>query len=718
MKKSVFFCISIFGIAAMLLWLLLFSNLPHRLFSSGEADARFRIQGQKIQLRREDTWSDFEILGVNMGTGYPGLFPNEPGIPEDTYYRWFTLIADMNANTVRVYKIQTPEFYRALKRFNQNRAEPLYLIQGVDFSDDLMYSETNIHDPAVRQQIQRDTCSVIDAVHGNKLLLDAKANTLYAYTSDVSDYLIGYILGVEWDEIFVDYTCRINASLNSFDGEYLFCDGDANAFEVFMAQWGDAALAYESEVYGMQGLMSFCNWPHTDPLENEIEFGVPESELQVRDLEAFFDLEKIHMTEKVSSGLFASYNVYPYFPYFLQDGDYTHYIDSTGTANPYRKYLMCLTEHHAYPVVITEYGTPASRNICYEDIWRDIHHGGLTEKEQGAGIGKMFDDIRASGCAGSILFTWQDEWYKTAWNEGLLSDPDGRAFWANAQCAEESFGILAFEPGGEGETFYPDGDIREWENVPLLVRCGELELRMHSDEKYLYFLVTGADPAGDVNIALDVAPFCGASAVDGVRYQRPVDFLIQIHPDGTGSLQVQDYYDVLIFSAMGGYHENSVYMINRLNSELNYGSVSRDADTFRQVSRASGNIRGTAQGRWFRYPSGVLHAGNTNPAAPDYDCNGDFQVCDGGVEIRIPWQLLNFCDPSQRMILNDFRENNFCLEGLQIRSIHAAAYVQAQSGTVNFGEFRLRGWERPQFHERLKQSYYMVQEMFGKAGVQ
>ena len=103
----------------------------------------FRTNQAKIQILQEGKWTDFNLKGVNMGTGYPGVFPNEFGIDKETYSRWFEWIGEMNANTIRVYKIQSPEFYAAFSQYNETHENKIYLIQGVDFSEDLIFSEEN-----------------------------------------------------------------------------------------------------------------------------------------------------------------------------------------------------------------------------------------------------------------------------------------------------------------------------------------------------------------------------------------------------------------------------------------------------------------------------------------------------------------------------------------------------------------------------------------------
>lgn len=56
--------------------------------NKSEKDNIFRTNQKKIEILQDGSWTDFEIKGVNIGTGYPGVFPNEFGISEETYARW------------------------------------------------------------------------------------------------------------------------------------------------------------------------------------------------------------------------------------------------------------------------------------------------------------------------------------------------------------------------------------------------------------------------------------------------------------------------------------------------------------------------------------------------------------------------------------------------------------------------------------------------------
>ena len=682
---------------------------------------QFRTSGKTIQLSQNSQWVPFEVVGVNLGTGYPGAFPNDLSIDGGTYARWFQQIADMNANTIRVYQLQSPDFYRALLDYNESHEKKLYLLQSLDFPDHFMHSEKNILDPEVHQPLLRLAEDTVRALHGDLLRVDGEQRFM-AYTADMSPYVLGYLLGVEWDEFFVEYTCRQNPSVSGFTGNFLTCGPEANPFEVFLAQWGDHLLTYEADRYHTQKLISFCNWAETDPLVNKIDEGTLHSSAdgQIEMLEAFVDTDRIRPTEALQTGTFASYNIYPYYPLFLQMGQYTDFVDETGAHNPYRNYLTQLNAHHKTPVVITEYGLPASRSTTYKDKWRNMSHGGLTEQQQGEAVATLFRDIRKAGCAGSLVFTWQDEWYKRTWNEMFLSDPDMRPFWSNAMCVEQLFGLLAFEPGEAGDPHYPDGDLSEWTEADVLLTDSALRLSVRSDEKYVHLLLEATDPAAPAllsapaYVALDIHPEMGSSTVAGHQLGFNADFLLRLSAQpGQSALFVHREADVLAYSQFGVNRNHTLYQLEKLTQAYAGLAAPLENDpAFSVVARANEGSRLIPFDASHVNEVGRLTPGNANPAAPDYNSNADYCATDRAVEVRIPWQLLNFSAPSRAEVLDNIGGK---LSTLEIDDFSFSVFRDGGPQHVDaVGSYRLKSWKQPQFHERLKQSYYILQRAFGE----
>lgn len=710
MRKQVFAYI----LLALFLGVMGYLYLDTPLFADKGREAPFRSWEKKVQYLEGEQWIDFEVKGISVGTGYPGVFPNEYGIDEETYLRWFRLIAEMNANTLRVYKLQSPAFYNAFARYNRESENKLYLLQGVGFDENRIFSEENLLKSDYKQTLFRETTQVVDAIHGSELLCDWKSGELRCYSSDVSEYVMGYILGIEWDEIFVSYLNRINTGYAPYQGEYVCSREDAEPFEIFLAEWVDRTIRYEQSEYHCQRLLSVCNWPETDPFCNELSFVESLAEGQMEKTEAFVDIDKLQCTDRVRCGLFASYNVYPYFPSFLQHGPYCDYVDDTGAVNPYRGYLTELTKHHTYPVIVTEFGIPTSRSTAYADSIRGFSHGGKNEQEQCEALTALYEDICAAGCAGSIAFAWQDEWYKTVWNDKLLSDPDQRAYWSNAQSAEQFYGVLAFEPGAE--TPYPDGDLSDWDSEDILSEDGGLRLSMQSDEKYVYFLLQSEAPLKQpVCVAMDVTPRSGADSLGDTGFDRAVDFILRLDPEGETRLYVDEYYDTLAFSALGGYvgisFANLTTVLDMYKEQVHRPRL---GESFVEVSRASGDVQATIDAIWLQNEAGLLKKGNANPASPDYDSNADYFLGESFAEIRIPWQLLNFRDPSECCVVDDYHDTDYRLRNRKVEAIYAALFTDGQDSAGVFGKYPLHSWEEPTFHERLKPAYYALQEAFGR----
>ena len=109
--------------------------------------------------------------------------------------------------------------------------------------------------------------------------------------------------------------------------------------------------------------------------------------------------------------------------------------------------------------------------------------------------------------------------------------------------------------------------------------------------------------------------------------------------------------------------------------------------------------------------TGRLRLGNANPDSDSYDSLADFAFGENAVEIRIPWQLLNFSNPSEMMIYDDYYEH-YGIENLSIDKMSAGASAD-KSSPVSMGEVELDPWYKTvKTHERFKKSYYMLKDFW------
>lgn len=196
-----------------------------------------------IYMLRGDTWEPFEIRGVNMGVGIPGEWATDYAIDEETYLRWFQYIQELGANTLRVYTILHDDFYNAFYEYNTAREaageEPLWLIHGVWVNDYVQNSHRDAYDDDFLQTLLEDSRTLVDILHGQKNLSLGRGLGSGSYRKDVSSWVIGYILGVEWEDVTVAYTNHKYPERNSYQGTYMTTTEDATPFEAMLAQAGD-----------------------------------------------------------------------------------------------------------------------------------------------------------------------------------------------------------------------------------------------------------------------------------------------------------------------------------------------------------------------------------------------------------------------------------------------------------------------------------------------
>ncbi len=346
---------------------------------------------------------DFLLKGVNIGIANPGHFPGETAITKAEYLRWFKAIGKMHANVIRVYTLHPPAFYDALFEYNQKTKHPLYLIHGVWLNEEKMNSLGDIYNENLTKEFQHDIRQTVDVIHGKAQIPQKLGHASGKYHSNISKYVIGWILGIEWDPNMMKSTNDKHKGHIDYNGQY-FQTNNATPFEVWLASIIDNTVKYETEKYAWQRPISFSNWVTTDPIHH------PNEPMENEDM---VSLDPNHVKPKSTlyPGYFASYHVYPYYPEFLNyELTYTNYIDSRGMKNSYAGYLHDLRKVHNMPVLISEFGVPSSRGMTHRNRygWNQGFHN---ETEQGQITAHLFEDIQIEGMAGGIVFSWQDEWF-------------------------------------------------------------------------------------------------------------------------------------------------------------------------------------------------------------------------------------------------------------------------------------------------------------------
>lgn len=634
-----------------------------------------KVEGEQLLIHQGENFEEVYIEGVNIGLGNPGNFPGEVSISKKDYKKWLKQISDLNVQFIRVYTLQSPVFYEALQEHNRSN-KALYLIQGAYVNEDYLAQYGDMLSEVPLNDFNTEVKNVIDAVHGNLNLAAQKGHASGKYQTDVSQYVYAYLLGIEFDGEIITRTNSLHPDKTSYQGKYLETQS-ATPFEVMLAEVGDKAIQYENDTYQRQTIISFSNWPTSDPLDHPNE---PEEFNNM----IGFDVEHILSTNKYLCGMFASYHVYPYYPDFL-------IYEYRNDPNPYKSYLKKLVEHHSIPVVVAEFGIPTSRGVTHHDESRGYNQGGVTEKEQGEAIVQLFEDIKDSGCNGGIIFSWQDEWFKRTWNTMEMTSPLSRAYWYDVQTSETSFGLLAFDPMVD---IYNETSIDNKEMTVYITHdAAHLQIKIKKDNLNL--------EKDKFQIGFDITPNTGITSNSKTKrnYEYPIDFILTIDGKNNSRIEVDTNYDVFeyLFKKQLNLQDNKEQNVfNPIQLRLRNRIYLPVDDVTIEPSY---------------YETGKLRYGPVDYKDEGYETVNDFYQVGDTLEIVIPWELLNVSDPSQRMVLDDFRDKTLVAgESIELISVdNIKIGVAVNDGKMTFIDYTWDKWEIPETKQRLKDSYKIVQ---------
>ncbi len=667
-----------------------------------------KVIDKEIYMAKNNKWEKFYIKGINMSSTKPGVYPNDNNVTYEEYLRWISLIYDMGVNCIRVPNLMGQDFYKALEDFNSTKKDPIYLMQGIYFDESYLqdgYDPQNIN----LKSIFKDNIKlIVDAVHGNSYNLD-DTDILKNYNTDVSEYVIGYTVGIEFEENDLIYTEIMNEK-KSYFGKYIYTDNDASSFESYLAQMGDYLADYENKNYKEQRLISFIGSSHHIVNSIETQNSDDTTSNLVKDkylAKKYVDIENIKYNKKLKTGIVASYNIFP------------SYLEMKQYYGNLKYYIDIINDYHTVPVIISELGIPSSRVVNSFSKGEEQEY--IDEEKQGELLVQAYREIKASNCSGGFIFEFQDTWSRVLRSNKVRSDTDGKlvdrsAYWNDAQTYSQSFGVMAFEPGEAKDISYPDESIDEWNKDNIVSEDENISLSMKSDEKYLYFMIKSLDTfnfeKSEIYIDLDITPNSGVekSSQFDLIFEKPIDFIININGKENSRVYVHEYYNEFNF--------NKNKKLNKARPDLmNYKyNMDEFSKIFIEVTPKMyiESLKGFTEE--VNYETGKLVHGNANPESYDFNSVSDFYIGDNYIEVRIPWALLNFMDPSTKQIKGDFYKE-FKITLLQINEINVGFTIKDNGSTIKRMKselYDLDGWIMPNYHERLKQSYYILKEELNK----
>lgn len=666
------------------------SDVKETCYEDGDTKYLFRVQGKYFQKYNGKEFEDFYVEGVNIGSSEPNTFPGELGVSEEEYLKWFEQIGAMHANTIRVYTVMMPAFYNALYHYNETHDEKLYLFQGCWYNEDLITETADAYSDI--EDVEKDLKDLADIIHGNAYVEKRTGHAYGYYSKDISEYVIGWILGIESDEVLVNGTKDAYPELTSYDGEYLSCE-NVQPYEVFWCEIGNYVLQYEDETYHMQRPVSYSNWPTADVMTH------PNEPLEKEDAISL-TVDDLSAQGKYKTGIFASYHVYSYYPNFMfSEEPYCSYVDEDGNINTYLAYLKDLVAHNNCPVLIAEFGIPSSRGVTHVNPLTGYNQGAVSAEDQGKMLISMFDDIKEAECAGGLVFVWEDEWFKRTWNTMDYTNSDYRAYWNDVQTSEQHFGLLEYISDECDTIPVLDGKLNDWDKEDLLFEKDGAKVYAKYDSTYLYLAIQ--DQTGDFSkegnaLYFDINPNSGCGNYGETRLSSDADFVLHIEGKKNTRLLVDTVSDPYIRASLEwqdlDLHQDAQDAFHRIYLITDRSLYYPQTGEIKEVQKTE---------------TGLLQFGKVDVEKEIGDVLTDFYYKDDVFEVRIPWGILGFSAPSIKQI-NDIENNTT----LTVQGIHIG-YI---SDGKDVGEklFTWDNWETASYKEHLRKSYYMLQDYLGK----
>ena len=708
-----------------------------------------RTHGDRFEVPTSDGWKPFYVQGINLGVALPGRFPAE--FPTDSlcYAGWLDSLSAMHANALRVYTILPPVFYHALGHWNAVHPErALWLVHGVWTE---LPPNDDFNDPEWKAEFRDEMRRVVDVIHGAAEFPTRPGHAGGRYGADLSRWTLAYLIGREWEPFAVK---AFNAAGpdTAYHGRLLELAA-GTATDAWMAEQCDFMLSDELDRYRTLRPIAYTNWPTLDPLHhpseaNNIEemhwrrrFGAPAgySKLEYENDAESLDPSLVRPTAANPGGWFASYHVYPYYPDFMiLDSGYNRARSSYGRSN-YFGYLVDLNRHHAgIPVLIAEYGVPSSRGIAHLQP-QGWHHGGHDEAAMADIDARLTREIHESGMAGGILFAWIDEWFKKNWTViDLELPPDRNRLWHNAMDPEQNYGVLGMIAGPPAGPRL-GGDTSAWLGLPVVSsattakRGAPTGIRAGNDAAYVYLAVEFSGLQGralpwdslGVQVVFDTyRSDLGQKKLPRtlIRGEVGFEFLLDFKHPGDGALLVTPDYNPYVGPAAIERGDEGGQFYRRP-----VRSVSRSDGRFDSLFIVTNRARFARDGTF--YPAQGYNRGRLRYGTEEESSLADwyFDPAAGLLEVRLPWGLLNFTDPSSRtLVFDQAKAGEFTTASSDGFRIGVLTYAKPGNPELigalpaldrrgrwvarDFGTWSWATWDVPVYHERLKPAFHAVRD--------
>jgi hypothetical protein len=314
----------------------------------------------------------------------------------------------------------------------------------------------------------------------------------------------------------------------------------------------------------------------------------------------------------------------------------------------------------------------------------------------------------------------------------LYDEADRRAYWYNTLTNESFFGVLGMFPGKD-EAIHIDGDASDWnklkDKTKLDVQApGFEEIWATQDEGYLYVqakLSEPFDPSKEsIYFGADTLPGGNRHGPElhGMTLDEGLETLIELSDENKSRITIASNYDIhaRMYERSGlpnidpkeKLDDSGIFKPWKL--AVNYLLEHPDS----RVDHPFGDVE-----------VGLLERGYSDPSRAEYNSKAMWQVQGQVLEMRIPWMLLGFSDPSSLSVINYNQPSKNKFEMTHVKGVRFVPWIVKNDGVVGRDNsaaaqpvqvsamplYTWQGWEdKVKYVERPKQSYYIMKEALHK----
>ncbi len=296
---------------------------------------------------------------------------------------------------------------------------------------------------------------------------------------------------------------------------------------------------------------------------------------------------------------------------------------------------------------------------------------------------------------------------------------------------ESHFGVLGMYPSKD-DTIHIDGDASDWDKLDNgdktkleLQSEGFNEIWATHDEGYLYLLVNFSESLEFSNhsIYLGFDTLKGgnrhAPQLQGKTLDEGLETLIELGDEDEGRMMIASNYD---------FHTRYYGHLSKILA-FDPKELQDDSGLFKPWKLVVNYLLEHPDAR-FDHPFGDidvgdLRRGTSNPQDPNYNSKAMWQVKGNTLEIRIPWMLLGFSDPSSLSAISYTDTGTKEFESVKVEGVRLVPWIVSKDSQKVIGlegsdpypvsKLPFYAWDRWEdvdvdYVERPKQSYYTMQK--------